>query len=229
MVGRAAALPAKARTAASNSADLRTMLLHQIFGLERLEVTKRLWAAFMVEVVRDPVAKRAAEHERRLQSEMQAHLCGEIHHVLSNLRLLLFAGARESFAGHHADLAQACHELFVGSTPLFRGIRGKCRNGECGRQKAGPKSCSQCCSHCLFLPLRNKASDDGWQPAPSFAATAFRLGNVRSARSRSEIALQLWPKRSHPSIGSSPDRGEKIGLANSSGFPLSGELSHGLR
>ena len=79
----------------------------------------------MVEIMPHPVAERAAVNERSLQSKMQAHLSCEVDNALADLRLLRFLGAGEGLTRHHAELADTCHESFVGIAPLFRAILGK--------------------------------------------------------------------------------------------------------
>ena len=88
----------------------------------------------MIEVMRYPVAERAAVNKCSLQSEMQAHLSCEVDSALPNLRFIRFAGTGESFTRHHAELADAGHELLVGVAPLLGLACGKGWHGAAGEQ-----------------------------------------------------------------------------------------------
>src|SRR6187397_842497 len=88
VTGAAKALIANANVVAANSVDRVNISPPQIFGLQCLEVLERLRAGLVVELVPHAVAKRAAEDESGLQSEMQTHLCCEVDYALAHLRLV---------------------------------------------------------------------------------------------------------------------------------------------
>ena len=125
IAGVAMALPATDKAIANNSMDLLHISACQILGSKRLEVLDRLRAGLTIEVMRYPVAERAAINKCSLQPEMQAHLSCEVDSALPNLRLIRFTGTGESFTRHHAKFADARHELLIGVAPLLGLTCGK--------------------------------------------------------------------------------------------------------
>jgi hypothetical protein len=132
VTGAAIATLANVKVVASSSDGFVYISASQIFGLQRLEVLDRLRAGRMVEVMPHPVAERTAVYERRLQSEMQAHLGREIDDPLTDLGLFFLLGTGVSLTGHHAELADTGHERFVGITPFLRGFIGERGEDKCG-------------------------------------------------------------------------------------------------
>ena len=134
VTGAANALTANANVVAANSVDRMNISAPQVFGLQCLEILERLRAGLMVELMSHPVAKRAAENEGGLQSEMQAHLRCEIDCALAHLRLIGFLGTGVSLTGHHAEFAETRHECLVGIAALFRRVVGQRGHNKCDRQ-----------------------------------------------------------------------------------------------